>query len=409
MKRLAIMLVGVAGVAGCVWRPWAKTNDVIMPDEEYATSMPAEPVGPPAGEPATRASADVYRGSSDVPASPAVRIVRGSEVVDAAMIQVNDKFITLGQVLHPIRERLGSAPAGLSEQDFRLKATELVREEIKRQVEQTLLLGEADRKLTEAERNALEAEVSQRHRRALAEQDGSESRLRDRLVREGTTLDEWLKDLRRGLTVQAYLQRHVFDQIRVTRRDLMDYYKAHPQEFRTRGRLQMQIVAAPLSVWLPIERPPTEPERDEAKQFARKQIDLASADLAGGKDFAAVARTHSRGPMASAGGVWPMMDVGSFKATRVEQAAYRQKVGETSKVIESPLGYYIVRTLACRPGRDLPFERIQGQIRELLRRHEYEQRARTYLQGLRDRAVIVVADGFERVAVDAAVAQFHRK
>ncbi len=409
MKKTLAILVCMLTATGCFWKPWEKKAGVTMPEEEFATSMPAEEVAdPPSTVLPTVPEAATAPARLDT-STPAYRVIRGSEVVDAGMIQVNDKFITLGEVLHPIRRRLQSAPAGLTDRDFRLKALELVRQSMKARIEEALMLAEADRKLTEVEKKVVEGEIDKAYRRALAEQRGSKTRLEDRLAAEGTSLAEWLRSLRRSLTVQTYLQRHVFVQMNVNRRMLWNYYRAHPEEFRTRGRLQMQIVAAPLSAYLPSNRPASPDEREQAKKLARRQIDLSIAALDAGGNFAEVAREYSKGAMASAGGVWPVMDVGSFKATFVEQAAYRQKVGETSGVLTSPLGFYIVRTLACTQGKELPFESVQGQIREKLRRYQYDSLARKYLDDLRQRATVVVAPEFEKVAVDAATSQFYKK
>ena len=43
------------------------------------------------------------------PGASAYRVIPASQIVEAGMIQVNDKYITLGQVLHPIRRDLMAA------------------------------------------------------------------------------------------------------------------------------------------------------------------------------------------------------------------------------------------------------------------------------------------------------------
>ena len=428
MKRLApILIVALGSGCGGHWNPWAKKSKVIMPDQEFVTSLPtdepdltSDTIQPlPTVEPGvattrpgvvepTPTTATVLLPTAD-PGQSSVRVIPASQIVDAAMIQVNDKYITLSQVLHPIRERLQAAPDTITERDFRIKAIELVQQEMKKQIEQALILGEADRKLTQDEKDAIERQLDANYRRALAEQNGSRTSLVEQLKLEGTTLDEWTDSMRRNLRVQGYLQRHVFSRMNVSRRMLADYYKNNPDEFRTPGRLQMQIIAAPLSAYLVRGRPATQDEREQARKLAKRDIDVAEAALAQGQDLAAVARKYSKGPMASNGGVWPMMNVGTFKATFVEQTAYRQKVGATSKVLEGALGYHIVRTLALQPGRTKPFEEVQDDIRLALQRRQYESIARKYLDDLRKRAVVQMADDFEKTAINAAVARYYRK
>ena len=455
LKRVAIILAGAMLLAGCEWKPWWKkeSDPVILPDEEVATTAPApvepEPVRPAPVEPSAVRPGPLAAGPTEPvgvpvaparperppepvspplpapePVSPAPRrvrptpvattspshhVVRGSEVVEAAMVQVNNEFITLRDVLHPIREQLQAAPQGTSLPDFRRKAAELVRGQLRRQIEQTLLLAEAEDRITEAERAGIEKEIDRRYRRALAEMNGSRTRLAERLRREGTDIETWKRDQRRALTVQAFLQRRIFSKIYVTRRMMMEYYRAHQADFRTAGRVQMQMVSVPLSAYLPSERKATEEEHAMARKLARRQIERAAAALAAGADLGATAQKYGKGPMASSGGIWPSMEVGSFRDAHVEQVAYRQDVGETSQVVETALGFYIVKTLACVPGRQVPFEQVQSRIAEHLRRRQYDKHTAVYLEDLRDRATIVLADGFEKLAVDAAVRRYYHE
>ncbi len=409
MKRIAAILALALCVGGCVWKPWEKKNQPILPDEESATAPPAE-------EPVQTASAPAS--SPAPPTPPAVapvprrtyRVVRGSEIVEAAMIQVNDKYITLQQVLHPIREKLRSAAGECGEKEFRRRAGEWIAEEVRNQVEQTLVSAEAESRLEEREKDAIERQVERRYRQALAEANGSKTRLGERLRQEGTDVESWRDDIRRGLVVRTYLQRHVFSRIYVTRQMMWAYYRAHPEEFRSRGRVQMQVISVPFRAFLPAgDAAATEADGLSARTRARERIDQAAAALAKGGDFAEVARKFSSGPKASAGGVWPMMDVGSFRATQVELVAYRQNVGQVSRPVETRDGFYLVKTLACDPGEDLPFEDVQSRIEDTLNRQQYATHVRAYLEKLRGKATIVMAEKFRQLSADAAVSLFYKR
>lgn len=322
------------------------------------------------------------------------------------MLQVNDKFITLQQVLRPLRRQLQAAAAASSEEVFRRRALELIGEEIRTQIERTVLLGEAEKQISEEEEPIIREEVNNRLRQTIAEV-GSRALFDQQLRREGTDLSAWQEDVRRALMVNLYLHRRFGASIEITRRKMWEYYKAHRDEFRTEGGAQMQIIAAPFRKFLPADRPATDADRQAARRDAREQIGKAAAALAKGEDFGQAARTFSKGPMASSGGVWPMMERGSFRAKPVEDAAFAQKVGQVSKVIETPLGFHVVKTIARRPAREPTFESVQADIEEKLKQQEYDKLREKYLKDIRTKTRISWAERFERLAADAAVRMFY--
>lgn len=79
-----------------------------------------------------------------------------------------------------------------------------------------------------------------------------------------------------------------------------------------------------------------------SKTEARQQIDAIKAELDGGGDFAALARTHSDCPSGGRGG-----DLGSFGRGQMvgpfESAAFALQVGQTSGVVETDFGYHLIR------------------------------------------------------------------
>jgi hypothetical protein len=83
---------------------------------------------------------------------------------------------------------------------------------------------------------AIDEEVAAAERRALAQVGGSATRLAEELRKQGTDLETWKRDLRRGHVVRWYVQQRLNPKTVVTRRMMWDYYRAHPEEFRKAGR-----------------------------------------------------------------------------------------------------------------------------------------------------------------------------
>ena len=401
-RRLATVLTVAATMvlAGCQWPPWRRQAEVLEPDEEFPAAVAVKP------EPTAPAAQVTSR-----PAGPttAPNRVRGAEVVEAGILQVNDKYITLQEVLGPIRGRLAAAAREGDEAAFRRKAAVLIAREVRMQIERTLLLAEARKDISEEGMKLIGKEVEKRFRRAVAEAGGSRTAFAERLREHQSDLETWTRDQREGLMIQAYLQRHLGSEVRVTRRMMRNHYEANAKRFRTEDRVRIQAVSSPVKAFLPALGSGDSAAMKQARRKARELIDKAAAELASGKDFAEVARKHSRGPMASEGGVWPEMPLGSLRDAKLEALAFAQRPGQVSGVVETPEGFYIVKTLARTEGRQLPFEKVQGKIEIELRQQEYDRLAREYFDKLRANATVVADDRFQRVAAELAVRQFFRR
>ncbi|MGC9454445.1 MAG: peptidylprolyl isomerase [Phycisphaerae bacterium] len=343
---------------------------------------------------------------SEPPSADDAEIVGEPEVVAASMIQVNGRFITIEDVLRSVRAELQEA-AGAPEPVFRNRAAQIIASETRRQVGQILLAAEAERRLTDRQKQAVEAELERVRKDMLASAGGSETNLDARLRQQGVTLDEVLAEQRRYLTVQFYLQSRFMPAISVTRRDLWDYYREHTDEFSSDRKVQMQLIAAPVTAYLPDEPgEATSLEVSAARDKAREDMRQAMAELREGRDFSEVVQEYSRGVKADEDGIWPLMPAGSFRLKEVERAAFALDEGEFSDIIETDTGFYIVKAHRVEPGETVGFEQAQERIEQTLRQQRYEQAVQDYMERLMGEATVVETERFITMAVDQAVRRF---
>ncbi|MCA9680673.1 MAG: peptidyl-prolyl cis-trans isomerase [Myxococcales bacterium] len=79
-----------------------------------------------------------------------------------------------------------------------------------------------------------------------------------------------------------------------------------------------------------------------SKAEAEAQINDLAGQIAGGADFAALAKAHSDCPSSAKGG-----DLGSFGKGQMvpafEQATYAMNVGDVSGVVETQFGYHLIK------------------------------------------------------------------
>jgi hypothetical protein len=105
------------------------------------------------------------------------------------------------------------------------------------------------------------------------------------------------------------------------------------------------------------------------------------------KAFELLARTRSRGPEASTGGVMGTYSRGQLPA-ELEQAAFALGAGATSDVVESSLGYHVLRVDAREDARDQTLEECRGRIQAELARRKSEKGVSDFVRGLLARAKV---------------------
>jgi len=392
VRTILIVSMFAAAVSGCGWT--GPRDREMTPAERLVAARGAGPAEEPELAPPGRIA-------TSPPATTTAP--HTADTVETSVLQVNAAFLTAEAVLQRADRALReTAAAGGTPDQVAANLRGVIRDEIRRQVERILLLTEARDRLDENTTKAIEKHVLEEYNTALAEAGGSRTALEEKLKRQGADLATWLADLRGTMIIQVYGQRQLSSQIHVTREMMWRYYQKHAAKYDTRDRVKMQIILVEPRAFLPDNALPTASERRQGSAKAKARIDKAAAEVRAGKDFAEVAKAHSTGPMASAGGVWPEMDVGSFRAEQVEQAACRQKVGEVAGPIETDQGFYLVKTLAHTPGGHRPFAEVQDEIRDALRRRQYERLTEEYLGKLRRQARIVGLEAFERTVLDRA-------
>ena len=406
------------------------------PADLAASQMPAEPpsqipLGPPpgTGDPVDLAAsqmpdeppdddgveslADLVApspadaGNEAAPAAPPAR--QGTtELVAASMVQVNDSFITVDDVLTGLHGELLSMPRAASEEAFREAVTPIIEQRLRQLVYEALVLTEAQANLTGPQKEFIDGEVADARREMIARAGGSEQALEQYYRDRHTTLDRVLEEHRNRLTGRLYLQTRIEPGIVITRDMLLDYYRRHTDDFVVERRVQMQVVAAPFQAFLPDVdgAEPTPVEWQRARRQAREVIDAAAAAIMAGDDFGEVARNYSRGFHARDGGVWPLMAEGSFRETEVERNAFALDEGEICGIIETENGYYIVKALKVEPGQSVGFEESQEEIDGILREQQYDELASNYFMKLFGEATIAQSDEFMEMAIDGVVGRY---
>jgi|GEM_PF-5329516 len=353
-----------------------------------------------------------------------------AERLSASVIQINDRFVTVNELLRGAAPEILALPPHLTEDTFRQRVQRILTERVGAHVHEVLVLAEARKNAVAEQDRFIEAEVRKYEQEMIAEAGGSRTKLQQQLAADGRTLKDELEGYGNTVRVRMFLQARFQPAITINRRMLLNYYRQHPEEFSSEKKVLMQILAAPTDLFLPADvARPSAAEKEAARAEAKETVEAASKRLADGADFDKVAKDTAEAiqalhgekwkdvksgfgkvcvqKMAADGGRWSMMRAGGFVEPKVQNAAFALAEGGVSGVIEGEQGYYIVKARQVEPGKQVSFEEAQEQIEEKLRERQFEALRKDYFERLLQGATIVQNMEVMQLAVDLAVERWH--
>ena len=129
---------------------------------------------------------------------------------------------------------------------------------------------------------------------------------------------------------------------------------------------------------------------DWVKQEARKKISQAASALKAGRQFSIVAKEFSEDPETAGkgGGLGYIMKGQTLP--EIAGAMIKLKAGETSSIIESSIGFHIIRLNDKKASQALALEEVKPEILNHLLKFETEKLLKNYLSKLRKKSDIKI-------------------
>jgi hypothetical protein len=166
--------------------------------------------------------------------------------------------------------------------------------------------------------------------------------------------------------VHELLTRETHARIQVDEREVEEYFEAHRAEFTIPETIVLRQILVSTS--------------NEARDVRRRL-------LKDPKSFETLAQTVSRGPEAPSGGLMGQFARGQLPS-ELEEAAFALPAGQTGDVVESSLGYHVLRVESHAPARDPELDECRPRIRTLLFAQKQERSEREFIAGLMARAKV---------------------
>ncbi len=304
-----------------------------------------------------------------------VPTVSGAEIIDRIVAVVNDEVITLTE--------LEDTAKPLMEQVARI-GDPVVRD-IQRQKQLRVgldtLIGKRLMAQEAAQRNIAisKADVDQYLARVRAGRGWTDEQLRIYLTGQGMSLAQFKRETRAKLLEQRIVGMVLGQKIRVSDRDLEDYYK----EKLTRASADYVVEAAHILIRAPADATAAQ---DAAIRQETQELILRARS---GEAFADLAKQYSQGPGAAGGGVLGRVRRGSIDPT-LEKAIFALKAGEVGGPVRSRFGYHAVYAIARHSVPAPAFDTVREQLRNELYNKRLDGELKKWIDELESKAFIEI-------------------
>lgn len=305
----------------------------------------------------------------------ALSVPAGADVVDRIVAVVNDEVITLSDLneeLDTVRQRMAVV---YKEQDVERLLAETRPTMLNRMVER-LLIGQEARK---SGITAKDEEVNDAIRDGLQQRKMRLEDLVASLAKEGTTLEEYKKELRDHLIKTKLIRREIRSKIMITDEEIGAYYQKHREDYEGKEAVRIKLILLPV---------PKDADEGQVRTI-RQEAEAILQRLREGEIFEVLAGRYSKGPAAGAGGDIGFVEKGVM-LPEVETVAFGLKVNETSGVISSPAGFYIIRVTDKRGAGLKPIETVREEIRRKIENEKADKRYDEWIADLRKKSHIEI-------------------
>lgn len=192
---------------------------------------------------------------------------------------------------------------------------------------------------------------------------------------KGVSFEELKRAIKKEITLNN-LHKAKIEKI-LTEEDLKKYYEKNKYKFKEPAKIELSLIN--------VKNDPLDPKGD-AK--AKQKIEEALEKIKKGEDFGAVAAKYSNDMSRIKGGEMGFLHKGLLDPY-VEKKAFALKIGELSDIIETDLGYYIVKVTNKKDTKQLSFEEVKTSLKKDLKKKEEDKRISELYEELRSKAKIV--------------------
>ena len=291
--------------------------------------------------------------------------------------RIGDETIFDIEVAGPVNQQLArQARPDMSPRQMEQIRRELTKQALESIIDQKIVVYKARKDIPADAWPKIEKSVNEQFDKThlkdlMARADATTRHELERILQQsGTSIERQKKAfLDRSLAAQ-WIRKEVNYEPEVTHQEMLDYYQAHREEYRVKGRVNWEELSARF-------------DRFPSKDAAHQAIAQMGNEVLSGRPLAEVARAKSHGITAAQGGARGWTNQASLASELIDQALFTLAPGTLSRILEDERGFSIVRVIEREPAGYKSFVDMQTEIREKIKKDKVDRGVKDYLAKLR--------------------------
>jgi len=297
-----------------------------------------------------------------------------AEIMDRIVATVNGEVITLSELKSAFEPYLKRIEESYKADDKQKVIAENRMTMLNKLIDNILIDQQAKKSGMVIQDNEVMDSINDMLSRRKMKMDG----LISELARENTTLEAYKKEVQGHLLRMRLLRRELKSKITISEEEIGDYYLKHRESYEGKEavRIKQILILFPKNLDAQI------------KAKLKAEMDTIHKRLQNGESFDLLAAQYSQGPAATGG------DIGFIEKglmlPAVESVAFILKKDEISKVVESPVGFHIIKAIDKRGAGIKPIESAREEIKAKIEEDKMDKKYDEWIKELRSKSLIEI-------------------
>ena len=302
-------------------------------------------------------------------------------------VWVDQVGLTTGQIQQEAGRLFSAVPKGLPPEQMQAAQVRVLQQAVDNLVIRQLVKAEMERSGV-----LISQEEIEQGKKDIEKGLGPGGSLTMLLANANVPMEEVEMNLRLDLFKNKILQDRMEAAFaEVTDETAKAYYDAHLEEFtQPEGRLASHILV----------RVPKEAD-EAAKADLRAKAEGIRKALLEGANFEKLAGEVSECMSRSRGGALGVIPKGR-EDPAFEAAVYGQNIGEIGEVVESPVGFHVIKATGEQEKKVFPFDEVKARLEAAMKAKAQQKIVNDYIGELRDKATIKFVGPLAEIAQSVA-------
>ncbi|HJX35457.1 MAG TPA: peptidylprolyl isomerase, partial [Dehalococcoidales bacterium] len=213
----------------------------------------------------------------------------------------------------------------------------------------------------------------------IAKRKSNMEEFKKNLAREGTSLESLKKDIRSQMVRMRLLRWEIKSKVMVSDEEIGEYYTKNRQDYEGKEAVRLKQIF--LAIPAKADKKTKAKIKEEAGQLRKRVL--------AGEPFELLAVKYSQGPGAAQGGDIGFIEKGTIIAA-VESVAFNLPMEQVSEVIESGIGFHIIKVVDKKGAGLKPIAAVREEIKTKIEDEKLEKKYEEWITSIRKKSFIEI-------------------